>query len=373
MDNLYCIFLPTAITISSVCALKISIHPCIDKLQPRTECSMSSSVKSSLNTQCAMPDESLATWGMSSVEMNEFNKLYDSMNHLYDVVEDLPRVGFQASFAPSIPLLLAQQSIVFLRHSGEYWSNGTIWKFGFSFDPPAPSGESVCCGWGPSQGRIPSFFRTIYTFAIGSTIERLTTSFKSILIEWDHLEVWVQFWCASTQWRICMLWLRTFPRSDSKLLSHHLYLCHWRNNRSSFYVIRVKIDRMGPFGSLGAGLMHQSLVQLNSPLTTQSVVVSCGYYSPRRPSTSCWLFSSRLPRVEAWWKSSCLGYVGRDIRVVVAFCSFDILLLRWAFLVDFSLDYPEWRPNKSLAAWGIMVEMSKLSCLPALSSKHAYY
>ena len=27
-----------------------------------------------------MPDESLATWGMSSVEMNEFDQLYDSMN-----------------------------------------------------------------------------------------------------------------------------------------------------------------------------------------------------------------------------------------------------------------------------------------------------
>jgi len=121
MDNLYCIFLPTAITISSVCALKISIHPCIDKLQPRrTECSMSSSVKSSLNTQCAMPDESLATWGMSSVEMNEFDKLYESMNHLYAVVEDLPKVGLQASFAPSIPLPLAQQSIVFLRHLSQY-------------------------------------------------------------------------------------------------------------------------------------------------------------------------------------------------------------------------------------------------------------
>jgi len=67
-----------------------------------------------------MPDENLATWGMSSIEMNKFDKLYDSMNHLYTVVEDLPKVGSQAPFAPSIPLPLAQQSIVFLRHSGDY-------------------------------------------------------------------------------------------------------------------------------------------------------------------------------------------------------------------------------------------------------------
>jgi len=117
--------------------------------------------------------------------------------NLYDVVEYLPEVGLQATFAQSIPLPSMQHSRVFLRRSSGYWLSAMGWKFG------------------------------------------------------------VHFSCTKTVRQICMVWLSTYPRSDCRLLSHNLYLCHRCSKRESFYVDRADMFECDGLEVWSSFFMHQ--------------------------------------------------------------------------------------------------------------------